>query len=201
MSQITATSPVRTPVAPPSRPRKLRLWPAVIIVAAQAIAITVPGWVMPGTFQHFMSVFWGPILATATLALWWLFASGVSWLDRLVTVVICIIAGGEVYSLSHPSLMPMGIFIFGLPLISTLAILWLLATPFLGWPTRRFGLWAARRSDGQPGWREGVSLGTDRRAEIPRRTGPGRILDRSGTNETRGNPGSGDRRLACFSWC
>jgi outer membrane protein assembly factor BamB len=89
-----------------------------------------------------MSVFWGPIIATAALALWWLFASGVSWLDRLVTVVICLTAAGEVYSLSHPSLMPMGIFIFGLPMVSTLAILWLLATPFLGWPTRRFGLWA-----------------------------------------------------------
>src|SRR5438045_7049908 len=67
----------------------LRLWPGIVIVVLEWLLITVPGWVVPGTMTHFVSMFWGPMLATVALTAWWLFGSRLPWADRWLAPLAC----------------------------------------------------------------------------------------------------------------
>ena len=49
----------------------VRLWPALVILAAAGVLIVVPGQVLPRTMVHFISQFGGPALCGLAIALWW----------------------------------------------------------------------------------------------------------------------------------
>jgi outer membrane protein assembly factor BamB len=120
---------------------RLRLWPALLIVAAQWLILTVPAWVVPGTRLHLNSMQWGAIGGTAAVVLWWLFASRVRWTDRLLLVGFLAVSCVAAYPLYHEKFTYRlyGPIIRALPLATTAWVGWLLVTPGLRWPARRVG--------------------------------------------------------------
>ncbi len=127
----------RRPAAP--RPR---LWPAVVIVALLWLGITLPSLIAPATFAQFMAMFWGPILGTAAIVAWWMFASRIPWADRGLGLIAFIAAGAAAYSGFHESFNLFGVVIYALPVVLTAWVCWLVVTPFLSWRVRRIGLLA-----------------------------------------------------------
>jgi outer membrane protein assembly factor BamB len=118
---------------------RLRLWPAVVIVALQWLLIKGPPLVMEGGFVTFMLMFWTPMIAAVALMVWWLLFSRVGWLDRLLVFAVFIGAGVGAKYLVHWTY-EMGFLMWGLPVVTTVWVLWLLATFPLPWRVREVGL-------------------------------------------------------------
>src|SRR5439155_14804814 len=93
-----------------------------------------------GPMVQFMAMFWGPVLATLALVIWWMFGSRLRWTDRWLGVLGCAAAWAVVWPLYHASFGLMGIPMYALPIVTTAWVLWLLVTPMLRWPIRRVGL-------------------------------------------------------------
>jgi outer membrane protein assembly factor BamB len=131
---ITAGSAVAAP-----QPARLRLWPGVVIVVLQLLAIFVPEWLSLEPVVQFMAMMFAPMVGGAAIALWWLFASRIRWADRFIVLLVFALCGGAMWLLSHPSVSAggYGLLLYGLPTATTCWVLWLLVTPFLRWPTRR----------------------------------------------------------------
>lgn len=121
----------------PTAPR-LRLWPAVVIVALMWLLRTVPVSLDPGPLTFTIAMF-APMVAVLLLAGWWLFASRVRLLDKLLVLGVCVAAGVATWFLCHPSTQFALIF-YALPAVVTAWTVWLLGTLFLSWPARRTGL-------------------------------------------------------------
>ncbi len=147
-SPLTATPPAETRLTAGEvtwkarlldQPRP-RLWPGLLFVALMWALVTIPGWVAPGTFIHFLCMFWGPILCTLGIVTWWLFASRVRWVDRGLALLVGAAGGVAVLFLAHKSFGFFGLVMVGLPLVTTAGVGWLLLTFFLAWPARRVGL-------------------------------------------------------------
>jgi outer membrane protein assembly factor BamB len=129
------------PAIQTSTERRLRLWPAVVIVVLQWLAIKAPDWIIPGTFAQFMFKFNAPMVATAAIALWWLFASRApSWSDRFLVLFFLGLAATAGYFLNDASVGAFGLVMYGLPWAITAWVAWLLITPGLRWPMRRIGI-------------------------------------------------------------
>jgi outer membrane protein assembly factor BamB len=136
---VTSQAPALKAVPAPAE-RRLRIWPAVIILALQWLGATLPGQIAPATLVHFMSLFLAPQIAALALALWWLFASRIRWADRFIGLLTFIASGLTAMALCDQSLPPMVLLLYALPAATTAWVLWLLLTPFLKWPIRRAGL-------------------------------------------------------------
>ena len=121
----------------------IRLWPAVVLLVLQWIAILVPAQLAPGTMFHFYGMFMGGLAGGALIGLWWLFASRVGWRDKILLLAACVAIAVGMYQLYHPSFDMFGVMIYGVRTMSTAWVGWLLLTPFLSWPLRRAGLLAA----------------------------------------------------------
>jgi outer membrane protein assembly factor BamB len=143
-STVSATlDPAATESAGPLQPQvpgRLRLWPAVLIVALLWLVMKVSAWAAPGTMIHFNAMFLGPMLAAAAVLGWWLFASGLPWRERWLGLSAFIAAGAMAVMLAHPTMRGMPVVVFALPTVVTAWVGWLVFTPFLGWPLRRAGL-------------------------------------------------------------
>ncbi len=122
---------------------RLRVWPAVVIVVLQWVAIKGAAWAAPATMIQFMAMMWGPIAATVALTGWWLFASRVPWRDRWIGLGAFVATGALALPFLHPTIKGMAIVVFALPVVATIWAGWLAVTPFLQWPARRAGLIAA----------------------------------------------------------
>jgi outer membrane protein assembly factor BamB len=105
----------------------VRVWPAILLVILQWLVIKVPGWVAPGTMSQFMAMFWGPIVVAFLILLWWLFASRLRWRYRLLGLLSFALTGVGGAVLAHPSTR-MGLLMFGLPLVTTGWVGWLVLT-------------------------------------------------------------------------
>jgi len=149
MSEVVAT-PSSAPVpegeaagtSPAAGYRKPRLWPAVVIVVTMWLGIVLPVWLAPQTMAQFYGMFFGPMIATALFALWWLLASRVRWRDRFLVLAMCALGGFGVIKLADSSLgsPPMVLIVYGLPAVVTVWTLWLLATRSWQWSARCLGL-------------------------------------------------------------
>ena len=64
--------------------RRLRLWPGVAIIAVQWGAVTAIRQIYQGTQTEFMAMMFGPMVGAGAVLLWWLFASRLRWIDRLL---------------------------------------------------------------------------------------------------------------------
>jgi outer membrane protein assembly factor BamB len=117
----------------------LRLWPAVLIVAAEWLLITVPGWIIPGTMTQFMLMMYAPIAASVGLVIWWLSASRLDWSDRLLGAFVFLAGGAAALALCHDSFRFPLIF-YGLPAVTAAWVGWLLLSAWMPWPVRRVGL-------------------------------------------------------------
>jgi outer membrane protein assembly factor BamB len=143
--QVTPTLPdepaprVR-PLAPPERPaaRPPRVWPGAVIVVLMWVGMFLPAWLELGMFPMFMARMWGPIAATALLAVWWAFFSRLRWYDRLLGIGAFAAAGAGATALADFPFMVAIVFV--LPIAVTAWAGWMTVTPFLAWPVRRVGL-------------------------------------------------------------
>ena len=128
-----------------SATKALRLWPAVLIVVIQWLVITVPAWVTPGTQLQLSLMVNGAVGGGAAVVLWWLFASRARWTDRLLVLLFFGVSAVAAYPLYHPTFIyrNYGPIVRGVPLATTLWVLWLLVTPTLRWRVRRVGILAA----------------------------------------------------------
>jgi outer membrane protein assembly factor BamB len=140
---VTATPPAQVPSEVPAQPalveKRPRLWPGVVLVALELIAITVPAWLAPGTTFHLVGLFLAPMVAALGLVLWWLVASRVRWTDRLLILLVALGGGVLAHFLSHPTfaLNRFGLVLIGIPVATTVWVGVLLVTPLLSWPARR----------------------------------------------------------------
>jgi outer membrane protein assembly factor BamB len=119
-----------------NKPRPRFLVPLLIIAASLALRY-VPGWVVPQTMLHFMSVGFAPLLGLLGILLWWTFARRVSWGDSLLGVGAGILVLVLVIVLSHQSL----IFVLmseALPLALAILGIGLLLTRSWDWKSRRW---------------------------------------------------------------
>jgi outer membrane protein assembly factor BamB len=115
----------------------------VVIVLAMWAAIKLPAWFAPGTVVQMYGGFLGPMAACAALVAWWLLASRIGWRDRLLVLGGLGLACAAGVALCHPSVR-FGLLVFGLPVLATAWVGWLLVTAFWpfawSWPVRRAGL-------------------------------------------------------------
>jgi outer membrane protein assembly factor BamB len=120
------------------RPRP-RLWPGAVIVALLWAALTVPGWIAPGSLMAFQLTFWAPMVAAGLFLLWWVLFSRAPWLDRIAIPLACAAVGFIAISLCepNPTVRLYAVLLYGLPWAMTAWVGWLLLTPFLGWSVRR----------------------------------------------------------------
>jgi outer membrane protein assembly factor BamB len=147
MGDIASTTPATVPQSPASAtpvpaaaPAQPRVWPAVLIVVLMWLVMKAVSWTAPGTFGQFMALFWGPIVGFGAVAVWWLFASRVRWLDRLLILGVFLLAAAATALLADSSIGIMVLIMIGAPWAVTAWVAWLVVTPFLRWPARRLGL-------------------------------------------------------------
>ncbi len=132
-SAVQATSPV--PVEP-----RLRLWPGVLLVGALWGMRIFANLGEPSPRKFFLSLMITPMVVSALLCVWWLLLSRLRWADRgLVLLVLTAIAAGTVL-VSRQSFPAMTLIMYGLPLLASVWVGWLVITYPLKWPIRRAGL-------------------------------------------------------------
>jgi outer membrane protein assembly factor BamB len=150
MSEVTSNPLAGVPAAEtPSVQRatagtRPRLWPAVLILAAQWAAKLLAERFWQGEVAYVYAVFYAPMIGAALVLLWWLFASRVPWRDRLL-VLLAVLVGGAATVFTDPIAPEAGGFkvvLYALPVALTAGTLWLLVTRPLRWPRRRLGLLA-----------------------------------------------------------
>lgn len=126
---------------PPSAGNRLRVWPAVVVIALLWAALMIPVRVAPDEMMvQFMAAMFAPMIALALIAVWWLFASRVPWSHRLVGLLVCAAAGAAAVGFAHPTMGGFILNIFALPLLVTAWVAWLFATPWLRWEGQFVGL-------------------------------------------------------------
>lgn len=118
----------------------MRLWPIAAIIGLQWVAAIVPGWLMPGTMFHFFAFFWGPIAAAVLAIGWWMFGTRLSWRDASLVLIVFAGAGGAAFLVGHATFNGMAVLLLALPIVMTAWGLWVLAAPYLRFPTWRTGL-------------------------------------------------------------
>lgn len=144
-----------------SQSRSPRWAIGLIIVLAMWLGIKIPEWMAPTTMFRFMAMVWMPILGTAATMIWWLFFSRLPWPTRwagFAAFVAGVLIG---FGLGHPSMRPMGMLIFAMPITVTLLALWTACAASVRPKTLRNGtvllillgwsFFALRRMDGLTG--------------------------------------------------
>ncbi len=135
-------SPSSDSVASPaaSEPRavkRLRIWPAVLVVALPWLALKIAEQVAPGTPLYMQLFMWRPLVTTVGILLWWMLASRISWRDRFRGLAIFAVLGGIAYWLMDPTLGGMIFSYIVLPTVSIVAAVAFIVTPFLSWGRRQ----------------------------------------------------------------
>ena len=87
-----------------------------------------------------MAGFIGPMIGAVLLVLWWLFASRLFWVDRLIVPLALAIYGAAIMFVGHETIGVFGILLFALPTATAVWIGWLVISYPLRWPIRRVGL-------------------------------------------------------------
>ncbi len=130
------------PFAPSDTPAHVspRLWPGVVIVVLQWLAIKLPLSLELDPIMSFQLMFMGPAAAALLLALWWLFFSRVPREDRILGIGACAAAAGLAYVLVHASFGGFGMIMYALPVVTTAFVVWLLVSALFPWRIRRAGL-------------------------------------------------------------
>jgi outer membrane protein assembly factor BamB len=126
-------------------PRKpLRLWPGVVAVVLQWLVWFVVPTVVPDAMMFGMI---GGVVCGLAVVLWWLFFSRAPWSERIVAIVLMIVAVFATKFIVHPSIanagMGMMMFIYSIPVLSLALVAWTTATRGLSSGPRRATMVAA----------------------------------------------------------
>lgn len=137
---MSTTAPQDT-IAPatPAAPRRLRLWPGVVILALMWAGTLVPQYLDINPFYQFQAKFLAPMIGLVLVLLWWLFASRLRWTDRLLVPAAFAGAAVGAYLCLHPTF-KMALTLYGLPAAVTAWVGWLVVAQPLNWPAQRAGL-------------------------------------------------------------
>lgn len=147
------------PVATPSPRKPLRLWPAVVIVAAQwTLRYLVP------TFapEAYMYAVLGGLAGTLLVLVWWLFLSQAPWAERLgalgLMAVGLFVTPFFIDESIQTGMMGLMFYIHVIPVLSLALVAWAVATRHLADGPRRaalvatfvvaFGIFTLLRTDG-----------------------------------------------------
>jgi outer membrane protein assembly factor BamB len=140
MSDFASPPPKPAKDVVSSKPFRLRLWPAVLILAVMLAMVNGPKLIETDSMIVMMiCLMLGPILGLLGMTIWWLFFSRVSWTEGFGVLLFGAICGGVLYAFAHPS-MGMSLFLAALPMVLTVSVAWLIVSFFLVWPVRRIGL-------------------------------------------------------------
>ena len=178
---------------------RLRIWPAVLVVLAQVIAVLLFNQFGRTNIHNGIALGGIPLVATILLLLWWLAASRVPWRSRLIGFVLFALAvAAIIFSQSTVSMGGM-LLAVALPYMAYAFVIALLGTLPLGWPVRKWvlvavlvvcaGVFCAKRVDELGGdlvpvvsWRWQPTVAqrsealarptTQKRAELPTGVGP-----------------------------
>lgn len=136
-------------LALPKQPR-VRLWPAIAVVALLWLVMKTPAWIMdhygdpnlgvPIGMLMFFGMFFGPMVAGGLFSIWWLFFSRVGWGAKLLVLVSCAAFAAGAYFLYVPETRFFMLVMLALPWVMTVWVGWLLLGSFLRWPLRVAGL-------------------------------------------------------------
>ncbi|MBA4107794.1 MAG: alcohol dehydrogenase [Pirellula sp.] len=121
----------------PRAVKRLRIWPAVLVVALPWLALKIAEQVAPGTPLYMQLFMWRPLVTTVGILLWWMLASRISWRDRFRGLAIYAVLGGIAYGLMDPTLGGMIFSYIVLPTVSIVAAVAFIVTPFLSWGRRQ----------------------------------------------------------------
>src|SRR5262245_45854826 len=110
----TAPTPIPTTSALAVEPRP-RLWPGVVIIVFEWAALKLPSLLVPGSKLQLYGMMFGPMAGLAAFVLWWLFASRLRWVDRLLVLAVCVAAGGAAHLAFDPTFGLMVVFMYALP--------------------------------------------------------------------------------------
>lgn len=153
-------SPSEEPVASSPQPRRLRVWPAVVIVVLGLALQWIPSLVAPMTMAQFMALIWGPLLTQVAVLVWWLAASRASWREKIAGAVLFFGVGAASFALCDPS-MGVSFMVLAVPAALTVTVLALAAGNRLSPQARHvvavvallvgWGSWTLLRSDGLTG--------------------------------------------------
>ena len=126
------------PTADRSAPRP-RLWPPAAIVVVFWLVRQTAGALWPGTFVHFLTFFWGPIVAGVAVTVWILGFSRLPRRERFVSPAFLIAGGLAAFPLVDVS-MRMALLLIAWPWVLTVAAAWWAATQRAGSRRRQVGL-------------------------------------------------------------
>lgn len=117
--------------------KRLRIWPAALVVALPWLALKIAEQVVPGTPLYMQLFMWRPLVTTVGILLWWMLASRISWRDRFRGLAIFAVLGGIAYGLMDPTLGGMIFSYIVLPTVLIVAAFAFIVTPFLSWGRRQ----------------------------------------------------------------
>lgn len=133
-----------TPQSDQANRKKLRVWPGVAVVAVQWLA----WFVIPLMFPKLavFGVLTGLICGLLVL-IWWLFFSRAPWLERIVAIVLMVVAVIATKRIVHPSIaggmMGMMLPVFAIPLLSLALVVSVAVTRGFSDMARRMAMVAA----------------------------------------------------------
>ncbi len=108
----------------------VRVWPALVILAAVAACWVVPPLVAPRTMLHFMAWFAAPILGTVAAMIWWTFAARVRGSFRWVVPALVVVPAVALALTLHKG-NEIVVAIFGLMAVLVVWVGWItLSIPF-----------------------------------------------------------------------
>lgn len=122
--------------APPPKPVRLQVWPAVVIVLAQVITLAV-AYFLPTIMGQAMTTAATIVLTAVLLSLWWLFWSRVPWADRFIGLLL-FVAAFIFILFTHPREHGQFFFFAAAPILTTGTIIVLAATMAGPWKSQRF---------------------------------------------------------------
>jgi hypothetical protein len=145
-----------TPAEHPT-PRKLRLWPGIIIVVLLFISRFGVKAVIPG-IEGFGMGMMGSFGFVIIFLLWWAFFSRAPWLERLSALGLFAVALGGTWLLRHESMWMLWLLGYAIPGLCLAFMIWAVATRRLPDRVRRLtmvatillacGVWLLMRQDG-----------------------------------------------------
>jgi outer membrane protein assembly factor BamB len=130
-----------TSTAPEAPPRKVRVAPAVALVAVFWAFYAVAGALNLGQFPTFMMRFGAVALLLLLFCIWWLVNRGLPFKERLAVLVAAILGGVIALGvLRDPSVLAPAVLYYATPILITAMVIWLVATRRSSPAWQRLGL-------------------------------------------------------------